>query len=85
MKLMRHLDQSDAAPVASWEKQVFMQFRWPRNYLPDLYILNSQLFLSFLSKLDMDDGLPMYFDASKINLRVSEFEHLLQYDGKPIL
>ena len=62
-----------------------MQQRWPRNYLPDLYILNSQLFLSFLAKLDGDAGVPSYFDASRVNSRIAKFEHLLQYDEKPIL
>ena len=67
IKEQRHLDQCDAGTVCSWEKQVFMQKRWPRGYLPDLYILNSQLLLSFLSKLDTDEGNAMYFDASKVN------------------
>ena len=85
MKEQRHLDQCDAGCVVNWEKQVFMQRRWPRSYLPELYMLNAQLLLSFLSKLDTDRGNAMYVDVSKVNTRIAKYEHWLQYDQKPIM
>ena len=73
MNESHHLGQSDAGPIITWEAQVFLLRRWPQSHLADLYILNSQLMLAFMSKLDEDEGSERYFDVNQIKRRIAEY------------
>lgn len=51
---------------------------WPRTWLPELYQLNSKLWLTFLSRLD-----PGYFEPSKAFKFVKRLEPVwVNYDVK---
>ena len=64
-----HLNQTDFAAFMAFELGLMM-FGWPKTWFPELYLLNSKLALSFISRLDHERGEKTYFDLNKVNQKI---------------